>query len=107
MIHQQDQTHECVFGLVRRRNWHEKAGEQDARCVEQVLPQEESTPGKPIFAQRGVTCEAKRRGALGLDLDDFGAAGFVAAAPTAPRPTRNRSGRISGGAHGRAPGERA
>jgi hypothetical protein len=37
--------------------------------------------------------------ALGLDVDDFGAAGFVAAAPTAPRPTRDRSERISGGAH--------
>ncbi len=46
-------------------------------------------------------------GALGLDLDDFGAAGFLAAAPTAPRPTRNRSGRILGSAYGRAPGERA
>jgi hypothetical protein len=33
--------------------------------VEQVLPQEESTPGKPIFAPRRVTCEAKRRRARG------------------------------------------
>ncbi len=45
---------------------HEEAGELDEesrRRVWQVLPREESTPGKPTLAQRGATHEAKRRGA--------------------------------------------
>ena len=66
MIHEVDRTFTQMFGLVRRwKTGMSKAGEQDARCIEQVLPQEESTPGKPIFASRRVTCEAKRRRARG------------------------------------------